>query len=278
MESGVYVITNNVNGKKYFGSTICFVKRKESHWWHLRNGKHGNRHLQRAWNKYGENSFDFEIVICCQPEYLLIVEDYYISQNKDGYNINESATAPGLRRKRTLKSREKQSLSMIKSWENKNPSEISRPGKLWHKDGEKFRVCVYYYGEKIFIGIYDSEEEAQHKSDEVHELLANNTHPIMAKDVKEKGVEKLPNGKYRARITKDGKKITLGTFVHEDEARKAYLNAFYEKRKSRFLTNVSVSGERVYLGYCATKEESKKVRLDYLKSVGCQEDVCVMEV
>jgi predicted GIY-YIG superfamily endonuclease len=60
---GVYKITNTANGKVYIGSTATDMDgRWKTHRSALRLGKHYNRHLQRAWNTYGEQSFTFEVV------------------------------------------------------------------------------------------------------------------------------------------------------------------------------------------------------------------------
>jgi group I intron endonuclease len=60
---GVYKITNTVDGKVYIGSTTTNADyRWSTHRSALRTGKHYNRHLQNAWNKYGESAFTFEVV------------------------------------------------------------------------------------------------------------------------------------------------------------------------------------------------------------------------
>jgi len=59
---GVYSITNTQNGKKYVGSSVHVFSRWHGHLTRLRAGKHPNKHLQAAWNKYGENSFTFAVV------------------------------------------------------------------------------------------------------------------------------------------------------------------------------------------------------------------------
>ena len=62
MAQGIYKIINVVNNKFYVGSAVNFSKRKTRHWWALRSQRHANKHLQSAWNKYGEQSFVFVIV------------------------------------------------------------------------------------------------------------------------------------------------------------------------------------------------------------------------
>lgn len=60
--SGIYKITNTVNDKFYIGRSSDLVERKCRHFCHLRKGTHHNKHLQRAFNKYGQDSFIFEVL------------------------------------------------------------------------------------------------------------------------------------------------------------------------------------------------------------------------
>lgn len=62
MEAGVYLISNNVNGKCYVGSTIHLDQRRREHFSKLASNKHINAHLQNAYNKYGREAFDFEVL------------------------------------------------------------------------------------------------------------------------------------------------------------------------------------------------------------------------
>lgn len=65
-DSGIYKILNTKNGKYYVGSSKHMLtgknNRKYYHFHFLIKGKHYNEHLQRAWNKYGESSFEFMII------------------------------------------------------------------------------------------------------------------------------------------------------------------------------------------------------------------------
>lgn len=93
MNSGIYTITNLINGKIYVGSTtLSFNRRKNDHFSYLKRNKHSNKHLQFAYNKYGESNFKFEILEECSPEYCLSQEQYWINMlnvcsEKYGYNI-----------------------------------------------------------------------------------------------------------------------------------------------------------------------------------------------
>lgn len=59
---GIYKIENLVNHKIYYGSSTNLIKRLRDHKLELRKNSHTNKHLQSAWNLYGEDSFDFSIV------------------------------------------------------------------------------------------------------------------------------------------------------------------------------------------------------------------------
>jgi group I intron endonuclease len=59
----LYKIIHLQSGFKYVGQTTRPpIKRWREHLYPLRKGRHYNRYLQAAWDKYGESSFRFEIV------------------------------------------------------------------------------------------------------------------------------------------------------------------------------------------------------------------------
>lgn len=93
---GIYKIVNIVNNKIYVGSTLkSFKNRFKTHIKLLKKNQHENSILQNAWNKYGENSFIFEIIESfdkIESNDLLNLEQKYIKQydstNRNiGYNI-----------------------------------------------------------------------------------------------------------------------------------------------------------------------------------------------
>lgn len=88
----IYSITNTVNEKKYIGQTSDYHKRKQYHLWALRNEHSHNRHLQNAFNYYGEDSFVFDVVEKCKVEDLNEREQYWIEQfdtYNTGYNLDK---------------------------------------------------------------------------------------------------------------------------------------------------------------------------------------------
>ena len=94
----IYRWRNIVNDKCYYGSTVYLRKRYVSHLNPLKLNKHGNKHLQSAWNLYGEQNFRFEIVeenISIESQY--IREQWWLDFTKCylrqyGYNLSPLAT------------------------------------------------------------------------------------------------------------------------------------------------------------------------------------------
>lgn len=87
--SGIYCIENTINHKKYIGKSNNIYKR----WYEERRGLEKeyfhNIHLQRAWNKYGEDAFEFYIIEQCEESILAEREQFWISNFNtyyDGYN------------------------------------------------------------------------------------------------------------------------------------------------------------------------------------------------
>ena len=100
MNSGIYKLLNSVNDNFYIGSAVDLKRRKARHFSELRNGKHNNRHLQAAWDKYGETAFSFIILEHVAPgEGLYAAEDKWMADHvgkKYCYNIGMAAIAPML--------------------------------------------------------------------------------------------------------------------------------------------------------------------------------------
>lgn len=92
--SGVYAITNLSNGHRYIGSSIDIYRRWSQHRRQLRKGTHSNQILQRAWDKYSEDTFEFSILIVCSEHDTLLNEQRFLDTVKPEYNIAVCAEAP----------------------------------------------------------------------------------------------------------------------------------------------------------------------------------------
>lgn len=99
-KAGIYKIENIVNKKVYVGSSICLDRRRDNHFIMLRNGNHDNSYLQRAYNKYGDDKFEFIVLEFVEKiqdkkklkQIILTREQFWIdklnaSKRSSGYNL-----------------------------------------------------------------------------------------------------------------------------------------------------------------------------------------------
>lgn len=77
---GIYIITNINNGNRYVGSSKNMFNRLRDHIWDLQSNRHINSHLQNAWNKYGEENFEYGILCICTEEEKLNKEQFFIDK------------------------------------------------------------------------------------------------------------------------------------------------------------------------------------------------------
>lgn len=85
---GIYSITNTINNKRYIGYSIDIERRWKTHKRDLKNNKHENDHLQRAYNLYGD-IFNYEVIEECSIDEIKEREKYWIAfynSKIDGYN------------------------------------------------------------------------------------------------------------------------------------------------------------------------------------------------
>lgn len=126
-KTGVYEIVNIITNERYIGSASRvgksnslsgFYVRFDKHKLLLKNNKHYNIHLQRSYNKYGENNFNFNILSICPPEYCIKLEQWFLDNLKPEYNIRKIADSnKGI--KFTAEHKEKLSKSIKNSLKNK---------------------------------------------------------------------------------------------------------------------------------------------------------------
>jgi group I intron endonuclease len=93
MASGIYMIVNKINGKRYVGSSANIYSRWRGHLYELSKGMHHSTHFQFAYYKYGKNSFEFIIMEEIFDKNNLVPKeqtwlDFYKSYlPENGYNI-----------------------------------------------------------------------------------------------------------------------------------------------------------------------------------------------
>ncbi len=94
-KSGIYRITNLINGKIYIGRSVNLKSRKSKH-----KTKISNTIISRAIQKYGHDNFLFEVIEYCEIDKLVEREGYYLDllqpfRENNGYNIIKDSSIGG---------------------------------------------------------------------------------------------------------------------------------------------------------------------------------------
>lgn len=77
--SGVYTVTNILNGRMYIGCSGFVNGRLRRHSTDLENNRHPNDLLQRSWNMYGAENFKFELLEECPLSIMYGIEHYWVT-------------------------------------------------------------------------------------------------------------------------------------------------------------------------------------------------------
>jgi group I intron endonuclease len=89
---GVYQIKNTLNGYSYIGSAANLRKRCLQHIWELDKQKHSNPFLQKVWNKYGTEIFEFYVLEeLDNRDALLDREQFFLDALIPEYNVCPTA-------------------------------------------------------------------------------------------------------------------------------------------------------------------------------------------
>lgn len=144
---GIYCIKNKVNSKKYIGQSNDIYARWYNHKYCLNNNRHGNSYLQNAWNKYGEDNFDFIILELCDESDIDKREQYYIAKfsttiRENGYNLDSGGNLNKHHSKETKQKISKAHIGKFVSDETRKRISIGRTGVMKGKDHP-------FYGKKL---------------------------------------------------------------------------------------------------------------------------------
>lgn len=116
MTMGIYKIYNANEGKYYIGQSTNIENRIRTHINSLKKCKHENRRLQRAFNKYGIEKFEFSILKEVNDPSLL---DYYESYYAEKYNaVNEGYNIQSLYSSKDIKYILDNINSLTKKWKS----------------------------------------------------------------------------------------------------------------------------------------------------------------
>ena len=137
----VYKITNTLNEDFYIGSSTNLYKRYYTHMNHMRKGIKSCVILNRAAKKYDEKNFSFEILAKCPIEYVIKLEQWFITNLKPHYNVAKIAGSNfGI--KRTEEVKLKKSISQKENWKDDDyrSKHLENLSKNW-KSGASHRMA-----------------------------------------------------------------------------------------------------------------------------------------
>ena len=151
--TGIYMIQNRINNHVYIGQALNIEERTNTHKYSLIKNKHENKHLQRAWNKYGKENFLFSVLEECNEEILTEREQYWIDyyggiNSQNTYNQRDA----GSRGRMSDEAREKIRVA--------NKNKIVKPGRKVCEEG---RMSI----SKAHMGLHPS-DETRRKMSEAH--------------------------------------------------------------------------------------------------------------
>lgn len=90
-DTGVYMIVNCIDDMVYVGGSTNLEDRWKNHFIYLRLGRHENGNLQEAYNKMGEEVFSIQVLDYCSKDILKNVEQYWLDNLPNLYNIVPNA-------------------------------------------------------------------------------------------------------------------------------------------------------------------------------------------
>lgn len=173
--SGIYTITNISNGKIYVGQAINMFYRWSEHRCSLRNKYFENDRLQKAWNKYGEKSFIFEVLVECEERFLNSEEHYWAtilkSHNREyGYNLRPT-NPEGKSRAFTYGPMSKETKAKIFTEERNKKISITKTG-IPRNQNTKDKLSNYWKGQyekNLVINPMQDKKHSQETKDKIRE-------------------------------------------------------------------------------------------------------------
>lgn len=169
---GIYCIKNKINGKVYIGSSNNIERRFKRHKTELNTKKHSNKYLEKAYNKYGEENFEFIILELCNEEELIQKEIFFISKYDSlniskGYNLSIPIKHP------SLTSNKEYRTILSKSKLGKRPSNYEEMRKIrWKKvEVSNIQGNILY----VFNSLKETEDSLNIKRGNVYNYLKGKT-------------------------------------------------------------------------------------------------------
>jgi len=129
---GIYGINSKTKPfRVYIGSSINITDRWKSHVKDLKNNKHHSSKLQNHYNKYGKDDLEFIVIVECDVDFIIKIEQLFIDKYNPYFNIcRKAGTTFGY--KHTEETKEKMKVPFTE--EHKKNLSINTKGRVpWNK-------------------------------------------------------------------------------------------------------------------------------------------------
>jgi group I intron endonuclease len=242
MTIGIYCIKNSINNMLYIGQSINIEKRIVKHKRKLLIEKHENIYLQRVWNKYGKDNFEFFSLESCDKSLLDEREIYYIglfdSMYPKGYNLNTGGNS-----NKEISQEVRNKIgdgNRGKTVSEEAKEKISKNNARWNlgkhlSEETKKRISESHKGQIPWNKGIPTPEETKKKiseatigrepSKETTEKIARALQGKRVGKTGYHGVYKIKENtkkRFRAEIKFQNKKYRLGNYLTPEEAARAY--------------------------------------------------------
>ena len=250
-QSGIYIITNIINNKKYVGSSKNMDQRKRSHFYKLRHNKHENDYLQKSFNKHGEKNFRFTTECFCEEKTLIIKEKEYMKlynvlDRNFGYNISPEPKNKIV----SLETRKKLNI-LAKNRTEEHQKKLSESRKGWNPSKEvRKKMSLSHIG-------YVMPEEQKKKIGDAQKGRKT------SKETRKKLSDSL-KGRVISKETREKIRKTLTGYKHTKETKEKMRNA--QQNMSEGTKNKIRESRKGKKHSEETKEKIRKSRLNDYKN------------
>lgn len=164
--SGIYQISNLITGDFYIGSSKNIAGRLRKHKDRLIKNVHGNKHFQSSFNKHRLDNFKFETIEYCNPNLLLVREQYYFDLLEPAYNkLKIAGSSIGWKMSQDQKNR------LSEAYKGRVPSNKGVPHKestkkllreAWVRKKERGYTCPHHVKQALSRKVKGKKQTPEH--------------------------------------------------------------------------------------------------------------------
>lgn len=173
---GIYLITNNLNNKKYVGQSLDIEDRWKRH---IRDSKKSDFVIYRAIRKYGIENFSFEVLEECAADELNEKEIYWVDKlgtYNNGYNMTLGGGGSNLGKdcysdeykKQWYQDHKEEIKQSSKQYYQDHKEEINQRNKQYredHKEEQKQYNKQYQHDHREELNLYYKQYREDHKEE-----------------------------------------------------------------------------------------------------------------